>query len=108
MEEAVDAFEDAWQSGRTPVIDDFLPADAAARAAVLVRLVHIDLEYRLRRGESVRVEAYLERFADLAAESEVLLDLLAWEFHIRRIGEPGLTISEYRLRFPHLEPALSE
>jgi tetratricopeptide (TPR) repeat protein/serine/threonine protein kinase len=106
--DAVDAFEESWQRGEAPTIDDFLPADPTARLVVLARLIHIDLEYRLRRGESVRVESYVDRYADLAVESAILIDLAAWEFHLRRPNEPGLSDAEYRHRFPQLEPGLSE
>src|SRR5579871_1311663 len=52
-------FERLWTGGR-PAIDDFLAASPAdERPAVLVELVHADLEFRLRAGEPARVEDYL-------------------------------------------------
>src|SRR4051812_20304782 len=102
MEDPVDAFEDGWQRGEGPSIDDFLPSDPAARFLLLGRLIHIDLEYRLRRRETIRVEAYLARYPELAAEGAVLLDLLAWEYHLRQSREPGLSMTEYVQRFPQL------
>ena len=53
-------FEAAWRQGQTPVIDAFLPAEPLQRQAVLIELVHADLEFRLRAGELIRVEEYLE------------------------------------------------
>ena len=38
------------------------------RSAVLVELVHIDLECRLKTGEPARVESYLERFPELSQD----------------------------------------
>ena len=52
----VDAFEEAWHAGKRPVIDQFLPADGLLRRNVLIKLVHIDLENRLRTGYKARVE----------------------------------------------------
>ena len=39
-------FEAAHQAGREPRLQDFLPRDAADRAALAAELVRIDLEYR--------------------------------------------------------------
>lgn len=106
--DTVDAFEDCWQRGVEPAIDDFLPADPSLRRALLARLIHIDLEYRLRKGEAVRVESYFGRYADLVSQPAIVLDLVAWEFHVRERREPEVTLTEYRRRFPHLEPELTE
>ena len=59
-------FEEAWQNGGQPAIDDFLPKNGPERLAVLVELVHVDLERRLRAGESVRAEDYRQRYPELA------------------------------------------
>src|SRR5262249_11219571 len=63
----VQPFEEAWQKGGEPSIDDFLPKDGPMRLhrAVLIELVEVDLERRLRRGESVRREDYLKRYRQL-------------------------------------------
>src|SRR5207253_451249 len=52
----VQRFEKAWQSGGRPAIDDFLPKDGPVRLAVLNELVHVDMERRLRAGDSARPE----------------------------------------------------
>jgi hypothetical protein len=39
-------FEDRWQAGPPPRIEDFLPADGAARSRLLIELIHLDFEYR--------------------------------------------------------------
>src|SRR4051812_49628121 len=63
-ESLIAQFEDLWLRGGRPALDDFLP-DGAARRAVLVELVHIDLEFRLKAGEAARVETYLGRYPEL-------------------------------------------
>jgi serine/threonine protein kinase len=106
-EQIIGRFEDAWQSGRRPALEDYLPAGAAGGRPLLVELVHVDLEYRLEGGEPARVEAYLERFPALAEDPAVVRELLAAEFDLRRPREPALTWDSYRQRFPqwaaHLE-----
>jgi tetratricopeptide (TPR) repeat protein/tRNA A-37 threonylcarbamoyl transferase component Bud32 len=96
----VERFEDAWEAGTRPDIDAHLPP-GPGRRAVLVELVHIDLERRLKAGQPARVEDYLARYADLA-DAAVVLDLAAAEFSLRRRSEPGLDTAEYARRFPDL------
>ncbi len=106
-ESAIRAFEHAWRRGESPAIDNFLLADGPERPALLVELVHADLEFRLKTGEQVCIESYLQRYPELAADRDVLLDLIAAEFEQRaRQGdvEPG----SYTARFPALVSELDQ
>jgi serine/threonine protein kinase len=92
-------FEAAWQAGKRPNLENFLPPEASLRAAVLVELVHIDMEFRFDDGEDVRIETYLRRHPDLSNDRAKLLDLIAAEFeHRQRLTGP--TVEEYLERFP--------
>ena len=95
----IDAFERAWLGG-TPDIAECLAGRVNPPPALLVELVAIDLEHRLKRGEPVRVEHYLERFPVLAEGPGAVLDLLSVEYRFRLRSEPSLTLDEYRSRFP--------
>lgn len=106
LQRLVDRFEDAWQSGERPQINDYLPPEDPDRRTLLVELVHVDLERRLKVGETARVEQYLERYPELAVDQAVVLNLLASEFALRRRSEPALTPDEYLHRFPSLGEAL--
>jgi tetratricopeptide (TPR) repeat protein/predicted Ser/Thr protein kinase len=103
----LDRFEDAWQRGERPTIHDYLPADPAARRAVLPDLVHIDLERRLKAGETVRVEHYLqpERFPELAQQRTELISLILAEYNLRQ-GRSHVTPEEYLRRFPQYHAEL--
>ena len=72
----VQRFEERWQSGDPPAIDDFLPKEgpASLRLAVLIELVHVDRERRLRAGETA--EDYLKRYPELAANADYVKELL--------------------------------
>ena len=60
-------FEEAVAEGRRrPAIDDFLPKEGPDRLAVLIELVKVDMERRLKAGLTARVEDYLERYPELA------------------------------------------
>jgi serine/threonine protein kinase len=62
-----------------------------------------DLTARHRRAARVPVETYLERLAGLAAEREVVLDLLVAEWTLRRQAGEAVALAEYVQRFPQWE-----
>jgi hypothetical protein len=98
-EQALERFDRAWSQGQRPRLEDFLPASDPERRAVLPRLVRADLEHRLARGESARVEDYLNRFPELAADRATVLELLRAEYEQRRGPHPA-PLEEYLNRFP--------
>jgi serine/threonine protein kinase/Flp pilus assembly protein TadD len=103
LEQILERFENAWLGSERPLLDDFLQeASPAERHALLVELVHAELEFRVKAGEPVRVEDYLPRFPELGCDRRVLVDLLAAEYEQRRRREPGLLPEEYEQRFPRL------
>jgi WD40 repeat protein/tRNA A-37 threonylcarbamoyl transferase component Bud32 len=106
LERAVNRFEDAWQRGERPEIEPYLPAEAPDRVRVLVELVHVDLERRLKVGEPMRVETYLERYPELR-EDALVLGLLAAEYRLRQRREATITAEEYHRRFPRYHDELT-
>jgi predicted ATPase len=96
----IKAFEEAWRGGPPPVIDHYLRVGGSERQALLVELVHIDLEFRLKTGEPVRVEGYLSAYPELADNRAVALELIAVEHELRFRHQGGVSLDEYRLRFP--------
>jgi len=107
-DELVQSFESAWLQGKYPDLDAFLRTAAESRPAVLPRLARIDLQCRLNCKEAVRVDAYLERYADLTENRPAVLDLLALEYRHRRRGQPSLEAAEYLERFPQFGDELRE
>jgi predicted ATPase len=105
-EAVIKAFEEAWQLGQAPAIVDFLPT-GDLRNVLLIELVHVDLEFRLKSGEPARVEGYLTMFPELASDGANVVELLVaehqWRSRCRQPIEPG----EYRHRFPELDDAIS-
>ncbi len=100
-------FEAAWRRGERPKIAAFVPTDEPRPGELLVELVHADLEFRLKAGETARVEEYLRRHPALANAKETVLELIRAEYSIRRRGEPGLTLARYRRRFPAFHEELA-
>src|SRR6266436_2013918 len=106
LKDAVRRFEHAWRQASRPGIDDYLPIGAPLRFRVLLELVHIDLELRLKGGETARVEEYLARYPELTDDRAVMLELIAAEHEFRRRREPGLALSEFLRRFPQYRAEL--
>src|SRR6516162_3175917 len=108
LKDAVRRFENDWRQGPRPAIDDYLPTRDPLRSRVLIELVHIDLELRLKAGEAARVEEYLARYPELNGDRAVTLDLIAAEYELRRRREPGLAVHDYLQRFPQFRAELPE
>src|SRR5262249_47510781 len=105
---AVKRFDDAWRQGPRPAIDDHLPAGGEMRQPLLIELVHIDLELRLKAGEAARVEEYRARFPDLEADRAAALERMAAEYALRRRREREVGLDDYLRRFPAYGAELPE
>jgi hypothetical protein len=104
-ESVIRGFEGAWQDDRRPAVEAFLPDDSPHRTRLLVELVHVDLEFRLRRGEFVRAEDYLGRFPELG-DRGLAVDIVRAEFALRNRYTPPAWPEELWLRFPEFVPEL--
>ncbi len=97
LEQRIDAFEQAWLENRRPLIDDYLPEGERGLPA-LVELVHVDMEWRWKRGEPIALKEYLERYPELAGDDTVLEDLRQAEECLR---EQGTEISDPQATLPN-------
>ncbi len=95
-------FEAAWRRAPNPNIDRFLDVDALDYFDKLIRLIAVDLRYRLAHHQQARVEEYVVRYPRLKDDTARLKQLVEAEQQARsRHGEiPEL--SEYEQRFPGL------
>jgi WD40 repeat protein len=98
-ESVIREFETAWRVRGRPELESFLPTDTPHRTRLLAELVHVDLEFRIRAGEDVRVEGYFRRFPALAESGEEL-DLIVAEFALRSRYRPPVRPEEFLVRFP--------
>jgi len=99
--ERLEAFVAAWKAGADPTIADHLPADPIPlRRLVLVELVKVDLEFRMRGGRPARVEDYLVEHAEIADAAGPPVELICEEYHLRRSLGESVELDELRRRFP--------
>src|ERR1051325_6176053 len=100
IDAVIERFEQAWQQGERPDIAVFLAHAGDTRRELLIELIHIDLEMRLKAGEAIRVESYLQRFTELDRDLGVVLDLIVRECELRQRLEADLALDTYVQRFP--------
>ena len=98
---AIHRFDAAWQRGEQPKIEDYLESRSCNSPALLIELVHVDLERRVKAGEARRVESYLDRFPQLSTQTSTAVELLVAEFELRRRRGESVGLAEYLERFPH-------
>jgi tetratricopeptide (TPR) repeat protein len=98
-------FVAALHRGERPAITDHLPCgEPALRRAALVEMVHEELEWRHKGGESVRVQEYLDRFPELAGDPDAARELVRSVEGLRRASALAPAIAGRRLgRFEVLE-----
>jgi serine/threonine-protein kinase len=108
LERTLERFVNAWQRGERPALEDYLAGFQAERRALLIELVHEDLECRLQAGEPARVESYTERFPELRGDRAVVLSLITAEYAIRGPREPNCSGAEYQQRFPEYAETLAD
>ncbi len=113
LEQILAQFEDERKRGLAPAVEDYFPLldhDSSGRPslrhAALFELVFTDLEYRLKDGEPVRVEQYLNRFPELKSDPEFELELIRAEMIDRGRREPDLSLDEFLARFPEHRASL--
>lgn len=104
-ESVIREFEAAWRDRTRPDLGAFVAAGTPHQVRLLIELVHVDLEFRLRAGDDARAEDYLDRFPPLTHQSHAL-DLIAAEFALRNRHRPPAWPEEFWLRFPEFQSEL--
>lgn len=100
FEELIESFESAWRAGPRPSIDDFLLGEGSEQDALLLELIHVDLEFRLKAGEAARVESYFASYPRLTHDRAAVLDLIKTECELRQRRAANIDLEEYARRFP--------
>ncbi len=82
-------FSRRWRAGARPTLDDFLAERGTLSASELTAVARIDLRERWLRGERPDAAEYLQRYPQLATDSESAVDVIYAEFLVREeLGEP--------------------
>lgn len=103
-------FEEAWRAGPRPVLADFLPRRGDAdRPVLLLELLHVDLELRVKAGDALPVVATYFRTYDAEIDRSAAIQLIAAEYDLRRQRqEPGSSLGPWLDRLPEYDAELRE
>ncbi len=96
LERVLESFEDAWNQGQRPKLEDYLTGvGPVERLPLLLELIHEDLEFRIKAGAAAAIDDYLARFPELAGAPAVVEELRGLEAKLRGVsvtevgGAPG-------------------
>ncbi|MGL4551669.1 MAG: hypothetical protein ACRC33_10810, partial [Gemmataceae bacterium] len=105
-EAVLERFEGAWRGG-VPALAEYLEGVLVAdRQGLLVELVRVDLEMRLKRGWVVALETYLAAYPELDRRTEVIGSLIESEWSARRAAGLPCDPDDFTRRFPEHWPAV--
>ncbi|HVK18666.1 MAG TPA: serine/threonine-protein kinase [Fimbriiglobus sp.] len=104
-EDLIRRFEQDWFAGRDPTLEEYLDGADLTDHRLLIELVHIDLEFRIKAGQSARAGDYLTRFPKLSAD-ETATELIGAEYEFRRRMTPGLRFDEVAAGYPRYRDRL--
>jgi serine/threonine-protein kinase len=106
LRSVTEAFKRALQREGTPDLAAFVNERGDASPRDLATLVCIDLDARWRRDDPCQAEEYLERFPQLAADSESAIDVIYAEYLACERAGSRPDVDEYRRRFPRFADVL--
>jgi hypothetical protein len=98
----------AWEGGAEPELDSFLAGFPELTPADLAEVIRVDLTRRWQRHDRAQAETYLRRFPTVAADPELMLDVMYCEYLARERAGERTDLAEYEERFPELAGSLAE
>ncbi|RIK76499.1 MAG: hypothetical protein DCC68_19205 [Planctomycetota bacterium] len=104
----IKAFEDAWLRGENPSISDYLVPNDDVRRPLLVELIHVDLEFRIKQNSGTYVAEYLAAYPEIAGFTNAVVDLIGAEVRLRRRAEGRVDVDAYAAWFPEIDRAALE
>ncbi len=101
LDKLASKLEEAWKKGGPVDLGVLLPPpETPLRKQALVELIKVDLECRWRRGQSVSLDYYMDKYAELGRPRDLPAKLIFEEYRVRHLwgDKPPLTL--YQNRFP--------
>lgn len=121
VDSRLEQFDQCWDLGNVPFIEDYLPdndtliQEGSNRSHLLIELVMVDLEYRWKRPARLDsavsqgselpyqpvLEDYLRSYPELQSLQQLPTRLIAEEYRVRHRWGNKPSIEEYLARFPN-------
>ena len=77
-------FRRALDRGERPALEAYLPEHGTQRKHALIEVVHEEMEFRIKAGESSVLGSYLERFPEIVDDPRALGELAMAELDLQR------------------------
>ena len=84
VQDLVRSFRQALLRGEHPSIEAYVPEGVPNRKAVLVELIHEEIEFRIKSGDSRGLTSYLARFPEVAADPRAIEELIVAGSELQR------------------------
>ena len=94
----IEAFESALQRGEEPRLANYLPRPEDI--AVLVELIHVEMEFKLKNRAEASVYEYLASYPQLAQDHNAVVELIEAEYKFRKRLDPLLTRTSFLGLYP--------
>jgi len=94
-----DRFEEALKAGEWPPLDAWLNEAGTASRVALPDLIDLDLDYRIRAGETITAADYFVRFPELLKHPNIAVRLVATEFRATKTLKAQLPEADFRCRY---------
>ncbi|MCA9185201.1 MAG: protein kinase, partial [Planctomycetales bacterium] len=101
-------FYQAWRRGQQPSVASFLGNRPQLTVWQQASVLRVDQRCRWEDGHPLAVEHYMERYPQVLADDEVLLDLIFAEFLLRDRHAPPADLNEFEHRFPQYIATLKQ
>ncbi len=100
LDEYVEAFElDRAAGERVDLVDFLPPPDHPDRAAAIIELIRVDLEFGWDQGDPQSIERYRQLFPDVLGCSDQLGKVAYEEYRLRRRAGESVAREEYQRRY---------
>ncbi len=104
-----DQFQALWKADiSAPDVFAFLEQHNGLDRDAKLAVVQVDQQHRWKTDQPLKVEDYLDRLPDLAADSECKAELAVGEFQARQNGATAPTLQEFLARFADLSDTLRQ
>ena len=100
----VEAFESALRRGEAPRIAAYV--SELQDIEVLIELLHVEMEYKLKNGQEASVAEYLASYPQVAKEPSAVVELIEAEYRFRSRTDPKLTRVSFLSRYPEFESVM--
>lgn len=101
LEQGLQLFKQNWTETLMAETLGQMTADHPLRYPSTVEMTWLDLRQRWKQGQRITIEEYLAAYPELGSVHTVSVDLIRWEYKVRKANGDRVEVEEYARRFPN-------